>query len=212
VVKKHDPIKVANAVCHTADQLEQHHRHVTRLVDDWATTLTRGEAGSASKGSHSDPTSLAALSVDKYRTLDQTWYRALAIADGWARRILDNPWMPDSLHDRLRGAAQIIRNGDAGNLPTSRLYTACCQIDDVIGQCRPDQHHTPDTPTVDEPKMCPACASPHDGRYIRCDACHKLHQRNPEYDDDDFNTWVQRRVREGSLNRQHSTLHARDVA
>lgn len=201
-----------------AELLEMHGEHVTRCVADWATTLTRPgdrptsrrppsdeEAGSTP---HSDPTGNAATGHDELREIDRQWNRALSTAHGWACHIssAEHP----SISAALRSAVVVLKRdpSSVGSLQVGRLLKACQELERILVMCRPDL--TP--PDEETTRHCPACRSPHEDGRIRCNACNQLHHNHKEFDDGEFNAWVQRRVLEGSISRPLSTLHRRDVA
>lgn len=200
-----------------AELLELHGDHVTRCVADWATTLTRPgdrptsrrppsdeEAGSTP---HSDPTGNAATGFDELREIDRQWARALSTAHGWACQIATSK--PQSTPTALREAARTIGTG-TGVMQLTRLHSACVELERIIVMCRPDL--TPPEEIAKAERECPACVSKHEERRVMCKPCDQLQRRHPEYDDEDFVVWVQRRIIEGTLSRPNSKLHRKEVA
>ena len=201
-----------------AELLELHGWSATGKLGTWSTTLTRPgdqpgsrrppsdeEAGSTP---HSDPTGNAATGHDPLREIDRQWERALSTAHGWACHIssAEHP----SISAALRSAVVVLKRdpSSVGSLQVGRLLKACQELERILVMCRPDL--TP--PDEETTRHCPACRSPHEDGRIRCNACNQLHHNHKEFDDGEFNAWVQRRVLEGSISRPLSMLHRRDVA
>ena len=203
-----------------AEMLELHERWVTAKVADWSTTLVRpgdqaqadrivtvtvdDDAGSAL--THSDPTGASATGYDELREIDRQWERALIIATSTANRITGN--RASSPAHALRDAVGTI-GSQTRPKDLRRLHWACTELHRIIGMCRPDL--TPPE-AVKVERVCPACVSPHEDRRPQCPACRKLHQRNAQMDDNEFNQWVRDRIRQGTLSRPRSKWHQRKEA
>lgn len=199
-----DATAKARAINATAANLAANRLEVTRKVHDFAGTLGRsGDAGPSSIGAHSDPTCSAALAVDPMRDIDVRWRKALASAAGWSRFLLGDD-CPTDVARALKRASEAIVAGAGGSMVVGRLYRAACDIDDIIGECRP---RLDEIEVEQGPKVCPSCVSEHTERRVMCKPCDQLHRRYPEYDDAEFIAWVQRRIVEGTLARPHSRLH-----
>lgn len=149
---KHDPIRVAEAMCRTADLVERHPDTPT-LLAEWARGGGGGGSGPGQKGAISDPTGSAATAGD----------------DVWVTLL--GRWRVASMYLSPQGAAYMLRGWSTHTArmdqQTLRMWWhRCCELDHIVYETVPMDREAAEELLREEQflasrsKDCQACESP----------------------------------------------------
>jgi len=184
--------RIAIALREAAAAYEQHGELVRQRADEWHGAGSGGGSGPRQKGTHSDPTGMAALKSDGPQAALKG--RLAAVADD-ARvfvALVGGHYFPPPvpLANSLRAMALVVTRRRATLKQLNKAYALACEVQELI-RCAVEVED------VAPPKTCEACDSPAD-KLVNgwCEADRKLAARHPEHAGDrmEFRAYVIRRV------------------